>query len=145
MNSRLPANLIPLAAALTAALAAATALAAGNKTPGSISGREMEQAIINGTKDLDNQAAGTEFKDIAKFVKENAQLLSPQAKATFAIYEKYAKAAQAKVNPPPCDIPKAPTRLLSTSGIPITMRASWAQSRNICLNRSFSGLPASAS
>ena len=75
---------------------ALTALAAGNKTPGSISGREMEQAIINGTRDLDNQAAGTEFKDISKFVKENAQLLSPQAKATFAIYEKYAKAAQAK-------------------------------------------------
>jgi hypothetical protein len=75
---------------------ALNALAAGNKTPGSISGNEMMQAIINGTKDLDNQAAGTEFKDIAKFVKENAQLLSPQAKATFAIYERHAKAAQAK-------------------------------------------------
>ena len=75
---------------------ALNALAAGNKTPGSISGREMEQAIINGTKDLDNQAAGTEFADIAKFVKENEQLLSPQAKKTFAIYEKYAKAAQAR-------------------------------------------------
>jgi len=75
---------------------ALNSLAAGNKTPGSISGREMETAILNGTKDLDNQAAGAEFKDIAKFVKENGQLLSPQAKATFAIYEKYAKAAQAK-------------------------------------------------
>jgi hypothetical protein len=71
-------------------------LAAGNKTPGSISGREMEQAILSGTRDLDNQAAGKEFADVAKFVKENAQLLSPQAKQTFAIYEKYAKAAQAK-------------------------------------------------
>ncbi len=71
-------------------------LAAGNKTPGSISGREMEVAITHGIKDLDGQAAGTEFADIAKFVKENARLLSPQAKATFAVYEKYAKAAQAK-------------------------------------------------
>ena len=71
-------------------------LAAGNKLPGSISGNEMMQAITNGTKDLDGQAAGKEFADIAKFVKENGQLLSPQAKATFAIYEKYAKAAQAK-------------------------------------------------
>ena len=56
----------------------------------------MVQAIINGTKDLDNQAAGKEFADIAKFVKENGQLLSPQAKKTFAIYEKYATAAKAK-------------------------------------------------
>jgi hypothetical protein len=75
---------------------ALNSLAANNKTPGSISGREMETAILNGTKDLDNQAAGKEFADIAKFVKENGQLLSPQAKQTFAIYEKYAKAAQAK-------------------------------------------------
>ena len=75
---------------------ALNALAAGNTKPGSISGKEMETAILNGTKDLDGQAAGKEFADIAKFVKENGQLLSPQAKATFAIYEKYAKAAQAK-------------------------------------------------
>ncbi|MFZ5438506.1 MAG: hypothetical protein ACOZQL_00790 [Myxococcota bacterium] len=75
---------------------ALNALAANNKTPGSISGREMEQAILSGTKDLDNQAAGKEFADIAKFVKENGHLLSPQAKATFAIYEKHVKAAQAK-------------------------------------------------
>jgi hypothetical protein len=75
---------------------ALNALAAGNTKPGSISGREMEQAIISGTRDLDNQAAGKEFADIAKFVKENGHLLSPQAKATFAVYEKYAKAAQAK-------------------------------------------------
>ncbi|MCU0700656.1 MAG: hypothetical protein MUC96_29450 [Myxococcaceae bacterium] len=75
---------------------ALNALAAGNTTPGSISGREMEQAIISGTRDLDNQAAGKEYADLAKFVKENGHLLSPQAKATFAVYEKYAKAAQAK-------------------------------------------------
>ncbi|MFT3713167.1 MAG: hypothetical protein QM817_36395 [Archangium sp.] len=78
------------------AASALNALAAGNTKPGSISGKEMETAILNGTKDLDNQAAGKEFADIAKFAKENQGLLSPQAKATFAIYEKYAKAAQAK-------------------------------------------------
>ncbi len=71
-------------------------LARDNKVPGSISGQEMMQAITNGTRDLDAQAAGKEYADIAKFVRENEQLLSPQAKQAFAVYEKYAKAAQAK-------------------------------------------------
>ena len=71
-------------------------LAKGNKEPGSISGKEMTDAILKGTKDLDGQAAGKEYKDISKFVKENAQLLSPEAKAAFAVYDKAAKAAQAK-------------------------------------------------
>ncbi|MBS1151139.1 MAG: hypothetical protein H6Q89_2837, partial [Myxococcaceae bacterium] len=71
-------------------------LAKGNKEPGSISGKEMTDAILKGTQDIDNQAAGKEFKDISKFVKENAQLLSPEAKAAYAVYEKAAKAAQAK-------------------------------------------------
>ena len=70
------------------------ALAAGNKQPGSISGQEMANAIINGTKDLDGQAAGKEFKDIAKFVKENEQLLSPEAKRAFATYESAVKQAE---------------------------------------------------
>ena len=71
-------------------------LAKGNKVPGSISGREMTDAIIKGTQDTDNQAAGKEFRDISKFVRENAQLLSPEAKAAYAVYEKAARAAQAK-------------------------------------------------
>jgi hypothetical protein len=75
---------------------ALNALAAGNKTPGSISGQEMTQAILNGTRDPDNQAAGKEFADVAKFVKENEQLLSPEAKRAFATYEAAAKAAKAK-------------------------------------------------
>jgi hypothetical protein len=75
------------------------ALAKDNKEPGSISGKEMADAIINGTKDLDGQAAGTEFADISKFVKENEQLLSPEAKNVFAIYEKNAKASKAKGDP----------------------------------------------
>ncbi len=73
-----------------------TTLAKGNKAPGSISGKEMTDAILKGTQDPDSQAAGKEFKDISKFVRENAQLLSPEAKAAYAVYEKAAHAAQAK-------------------------------------------------
>ena len=78
------------------AAAQLNALAANNKEPGSISGKEMVDAIIKGTVDLDGQAAGTEFKDISKFVKENEQLLSPEAKKAFAVYEQHARAAQAR-------------------------------------------------
>ena len=70
-------------------------LAAGNTKPGSISGKEMMEAIIKGTADLDGQSASKEFADISKFVKENAQLLSPEAKKVFDVYAKAAKAAQA--------------------------------------------------
>jgi hypothetical protein len=80
----------------TGAAAELEKLSATKTTPGSIGGKEMAEAIINGTKDLDNQAAGAEFGDIAKFVKENEQLLSPEAKQVFAVYEKAAQTAQAK-------------------------------------------------
>jgi hypothetical protein len=56
----------------------------------------MRDAILRGTRDVDSQAAGKEFADFSKFVKENEQLLSPGAKKVFAAYEKAAKAAQAK-------------------------------------------------
>ncbi|MFH1807849.1 MAG: DUF1521 domain-containing protein [Pseudomonadota bacterium] len=64
--------------------------------PRPISGEAMEKAIIDGTKDLDGQAAGKEFADISKFAKENWDQLSPDAKAKYGVYEKYAKDAQAK-------------------------------------------------
>ncbi len=67
-----------------------------NPKDGSISGKEMTDAIIKGTADKDNQAAGKEYKDIAKFVRENETKLSPEAKKAFGVYEKAAKAAQAK-------------------------------------------------
>lgn len=76
--------------------AALDALAKGNTTPGSISSKELTDAIVKGTRDPDNQAAGREYKDIAKFVRENEHLLSPEAKKAFATYEKYAQAAQKK-------------------------------------------------
>ena len=39
-------------------------------------------------------ASGKEFKDLQKFVKENGQLLSPDAKQAYAMYEKAAKEAK---------------------------------------------------
>ncbi|MEE2900828.1 MAG: hypothetical protein VYC39_00785 [Myxococcota bacterium] len=63
---------------------------------GTISGSDMEKAIINGTKDLDSQAAGKEYADLKKFATENWDRMSPAARQKFRTYEKYAKAAQAK-------------------------------------------------
>ena len=66
------------------------------RSPAPSRARELTAAILKGAGDVDNQAAGAEFKDVAKFVKENAQLLSPEAKKAFAVYQQYAAAAQAK-------------------------------------------------
>lgn len=62
---------------------------------GTISGDDMQKAIVDGTKDRDNSAAGNEYKDFAKFTKDNASRLSPEAKAKYGVYDKYAKQAQA--------------------------------------------------
>jgi DNA gyrase inhibitor GyrI len=64
--------------------------------PGQISGNDMTDAIAKGVSDLDGQAAGAEFNEFQKFAKENGAKLSPEAKEVMGIYEKYAKAAQAK-------------------------------------------------
>jgi hypothetical protein len=63
---------------------------------GKINGADMENLIINGTKDLDSQAAGAEFHDIQQFAKDNWNRLTPEAKEKFKIYEKYAHEAQSK-------------------------------------------------
>jgi len=63
---------------------------------GRISGNELTDAIAKGTQDLDNQSAGKEFAEFQKFAKENGAKLSPEAKEVMGIYEKYAKATQAK-------------------------------------------------
>jgi hypothetical protein len=63
---------------------------------GEISGNDMEKAIVDGTKDLDNQAAGKEYSDIKQWTSKNWDRMSPDAKEKFRTYEKYAKAAQAK-------------------------------------------------
>jgi len=63
-----------------------------------ISGAAMEKAILDGTKDLDNQAAGKEYNDLSKYVKENWDKMSPDAQAKWGVYEKHAQANQAKGN-----------------------------------------------
>jgi hypothetical protein len=62
---------------------------------GMISGDQLEQAIENGTADLDSQAAGLEFETIRKWVSAHADKLSPDAQKVMEIYERYARAAQA--------------------------------------------------
>lgn len=64
--------------------------------PAPISGEAMEKAITDGTKDLDNQAAGMEFNDLQKYVSANWDKLSPEAKAKYEVYEKCAMEARAK-------------------------------------------------
>ncbi|MFZ5472195.1 MAG: hypothetical protein ACOZIN_22415 [Myxococcota bacterium] len=76
--------------------AALRQLAAKNKRAGSISGKELADAIVKATKDRDGQAAGRELADIKKFAAENSHLLSPAAKRVLAAYEKHAQVALAK-------------------------------------------------
>jgi hypothetical protein len=63
---------------------------------GPINGDQMAAAIERGTRDLDNKSASDEFKQFADWAKKNQNRLSPEAKQVMAIYDKYAKAAQAK-------------------------------------------------
>jgi hypothetical protein len=77
-------------------ISASKATAELKAKPGTISGSDMTDAISKGVSDLDSQAATGEFKEFQKFAKENGAKLSPEAKEVMGIYEKYAKAAQAK-------------------------------------------------
>ena len=63
--------------------------------PKPVSGQAFEKAVIDATKDLDNQAAGAEYKDVKKFTKENWGQMSPDAKAKWRVYDKHAKRQQA--------------------------------------------------
>ena len=73
---------------------AGAALEKLNGAPKPVSGAAMEQAIIDGTKDFDNQAAGKEFADIGKWAMSNWNNLSPEAKAKFKTYAKHAMASK---------------------------------------------------
>ena len=64
-----------------------------------IAGNVMGKALLDATGDTDNHAASTEYKELKKFATDNWSDMSPQAKKQFEIYEKYAKAAQAKGSP----------------------------------------------
>ncbi len=61
----------------------------GQKSGSKIDGQELTQAILKGTEDLDNQAAGLEYDEFRKWANENAASLSPEAKKVMEIYDKY--------------------------------------------------------
>jgi predicted pyridoxine 5'-phosphate oxidase superfamily flavin-nucleotide-binding protein len=65
-----------------------------NQKDGKVSGFDVLNAITTGTKDLDNQAAGAEYKDFAKWARLNKDRLSPEAQKIMKIYAKYAAKAQ---------------------------------------------------
>ncbi len=77
-------------------VSAREALAGLDKTKGPINGDQMAEAIEKGVQDLDGKGASDEFKQFADWAKKNESRLSPEAKQVMAIYEKYAKGAQAK-------------------------------------------------
>jgi uncharacterized protein YozE (UPF0346 family) len=74
---------------------AEAAMARLDKKPAPISQKDMADAIYNGTKDPDNNAAAKEFKVVSDWVEKNRGKLSPEALQSFDIYKKYAEAAQA--------------------------------------------------
>lgn len=67
-----------------------------NKAPAPISGEALERAILKGTADLDNQAAGAEYRDFKKFAEQNWDKLSPDAKAKWRVYQGAALKAQSQ-------------------------------------------------
>ncbi len=63
---------------------------------GIISGDDMMAAILAGTTDLDNRAAGSEHKILKAFVDQNRQRLSSDARAKWRVYEDYVQAAKSR-------------------------------------------------
>jgi predicted pyridoxine 5'-phosphate oxidase superfamily flavin-nucleotide-binding protein len=61
-----------------------------------VSGEEMVDTIIKGTKDYDNQAAGLEYNDIKNWSDSHKDKLSPGAQRAIEVYDKYARQAQAE-------------------------------------------------
>jgi hypothetical protein len=66
------------------------------RQPTPISGEALEKAILKGTGDLDNQAAGAEYRDFKGYVEQNWDKLSPDAKAKWRVYQQTALKAQAR-------------------------------------------------
>jgi hypothetical protein len=63
---------------------------------GEIDAGQMYKLVVDATEDPDNQAAGKEYDDLKKYVEQNWNRLSKDAKATWEIYENYAREARAK-------------------------------------------------
>ncbi len=66
-----------------------------NPGAGSISGKEMMDAILTGTNNKDGQTAGREYITIQKWVGAHGKQPSPEAKKVFQVYEKACLKARA--------------------------------------------------
>ncbi|MCY1018437.1 hypothetical protein [Pyxidicoccus sp. MSG2] len=62
---------------------------------GRISAKDLTAAIKEGVADHDGQAAGVEFADLQKWVRDNYSRLGPDARKVLDVYEKYATKAMA--------------------------------------------------
>jgi hypothetical protein len=56
----------------------------------------MMGTILDGISDRDNQAASTEYHDFKNWAHANRDQLSPGAQRVLAVYDEYAKRAQAE-------------------------------------------------
>ncbi len=70
-----------------------TAVRELDKVRGAISGHQMAQAILNGTKFRGRQEARLELKEFSKWAEKNRSRLSSKAKKALDTYERYALAA----------------------------------------------------
>lgn len=61
-----------------------------------ISGQRLAILIWTAIADTDNQAAGKEYQDLKKFVMENWDKLTPEAKTKWQVYERFVYDAQSK-------------------------------------------------
>lgn len=77
-------------------LGARAACDALRNKPVMISGIDMYEAIIRGTKDFDNSAFSGEFQEFLSFARENWERMTPEAKRVFLTYQNAAMDAQAQ-------------------------------------------------
>ncbi|MBZ4419237.1 hypothetical protein [Myxococcus sp. RHSTA-1-4] len=63
---------------------------------GRVSAKDLTEAIKAGAGDHDGQAAGVEFADLQKWVRDNYSRLGPDARKVLDIYEKYATRAMSQ-------------------------------------------------
>lgn len=62
---------------------------------GEIDGKQMEKLVVDATGDADGEAAGKEYGDLQRFIEENWNRLSDEAKEKWLIYENYARTSKA--------------------------------------------------
>ncbi|MCP3104108.1 hypothetical protein LZ198_35080 [Myxococcus sp. K15C18031901] len=67
-----------------------------DQTKGPVTAEQLTQAIERGTADLDNQAAGGEYRAFEEWAQKNGDRLTPEAKQVMDLYSKAAAKAQAQ-------------------------------------------------